>query len=193
MKALDLDLHFFAQVFIKRGQRFIHQKNTRRIDDRAGQCDTLLLPTGELFRTAIGEICEPHAGKRLAGDTMPLLFWHTTRFEWESHIVEYTHVGKQRVMLKHHTNIALMRRNARIVVATEQDTPLIGALKPGQHHEDCRFSGTRRPKQGEKFTRCNLHIEIVNSRKASIALPHTLNADAQPGIGRAFMASHAFP
>ena len=50
MNMLDLILHLLAQVFIQSTQRFIHQDKMRLKDKGPGQCDALLLATGQLGR-----------------------------------------------------------------------------------------------------------------------------------------------
>ena len=52
---LQLDLHLLAQLQVERAERLVEQEQRRRVDDRAGECDALTLPTGELHGLASAE------------------------------------------------------------------------------------------------------------------------------------------
>ena len=45
---LELDLHLPAQLQVERAERLVEQQHLRAVDQRAGQCDALLLAAGEL-------------------------------------------------------------------------------------------------------------------------------------------------
>ena len=52
---LELQLHFFSQIFVQRRERFIKQKHPRFIDERTRDCDTLLLAAGHAGDIAVLE------------------------------------------------------------------------------------------------------------------------------------------
>ena len=52
LQALELDLHFLAQLQVERAQRLIEQQHLGMIDERARQRHALALPAGELRRPA---------------------------------------------------------------------------------------------------------------------------------------------
>ena len=49
-------LHLFAQLFVKRAQRLIHQHQFGFEHQSAGKCYALLLPARQLCRTAVNKI-----------------------------------------------------------------------------------------------------------------------------------------
>ena len=78
----------------RRAERLVHQHDRRVEDDRAGQCDTLLLPTGQLMRVAIGEAAEPHQLERPIHPLGDVVFRPAPRAQRESHILEDIEWGK---------------------------------------------------------------------------------------------------
>ena len=144
---LDLDLHLEAQILVEGAERLVHQHDRRVKDDRAGQCDTLLLPARQLMRVAIGEAAEPHQVERPIHPLGDVVFGPAPSAQRESHILEDVQVGKDRIILKHHAETALLRRHGGDILAVEDDGALIWPHKPGDHHQSGGLARARRPEQ----------------------------------------------
>ena len=72
------------------------------------------------------------------------------------------HVREQRVVLEHHADVALVRRNARQRLALEQDFAGGRRLEPREQHQRRRLSRSRRPEQCQELAPLDIEIELVD-------------------------------
>ncbi len=101
-----------AQAHIQIRERFVEQQQARLRGQRAGQGDALLLSAGEHvrgIRGALGEADARQHGQRLRA---PLGGGELAQAEGD--IVEQAQVGKQREVLEHHADLALLRSSLAI-------------------------------------------------------------------------------
>src|SRR3546814_2512168 len=64
LQALQLDLHFLAQLEVERRERLVEQQHPGLARQRAGERPALLLAAGELSRPAVGVAGELHQGEQ---------------------------------------------------------------------------------------------------------------------------------
>ena len=89
----DLKAHFFAQIGVEIGERFVEQQHSRLDDDGAGQGHALLLSATELGRVALGQVahmdhvqhlvelaCGPHRREACATCSPNATFCSTVMF-----------------------------------------------------------------------------------------------------------------
>ncbi len=69
MHLLKLELHVFPHLMVKRGKRFVEEKDLRFVDDGAGDRDTLLLTAGKGIDVAVFHILKVDNLKG-AGDSL---------------------------------------------------------------------------------------------------------------------------
>src|SRR5688500_8856898 len=65
LKALQLDLHFLAQLEIKGGERLVEEKHLGTRGKRAGKRDALLLASRYLADAAVLELLHAHEAQHL--------------------------------------------------------------------------------------------------------------------------------
>ena len=177
---LDLDLHLEAQILVEGAERLVHQHDRRVKDDRAGQCDTLLLPAGQLMRVAIGEAAEPHQVERPIHPLGDVVFGPAPSAQRESHILEDVQVGKDRIILKHHAETALLRRHRGDILAVEEDGALIWPHKPGDHHQSGGLARARRPEQRKEFARRDRDGDGIDHGFLAVAFAQPAQLDRAP-------------
>jgi len=89
---------------------------------------------------------------------------------------------KQRVVLKHHADIALMRRFIVETFSIQADLSLRRGFETGEHHQRRGFPRAGRSKQRDEFAFRHLEVEpfhdVVN---AVIGLAHAREGDE--GVG----------
>src|SRR4029077_10969784 len=113
--------------------------------------DALLLATGKLARQLVlltGELHElervrdprPHFGRRYA-----------THLESEADVLGHGHVRKQRVILKHHAEAALFRRQRVDALLVEPDAAAGKLHQARDAVERGRFAAPRRPEKADEL------------------------------------------
>jgi hypothetical protein len=65
LQILQLDLHLFAKLKIKRGERLVQQQHARLENKRAGKRHTLLLPARQLVYAPVVETREADKIERI--------------------------------------------------------------------------------------------------------------------------------
>ena len=65
---------------------------------------------------------------------------HVAHLQRESQVLGHGHVGKQRVVLEHHANAALVRRRVVDGLALHIDFAMGCGLKTRQHHQGGGFA-----------------------------------------------------
>ena len=76
LKALELDLHLFAQLQVKGSERLVQEKNAGVVNQRACNGYTLFLTTGKRIRLALFIAGHLHQRKHLLDLSPNFLFWH---------------------------------------------------------------------------------------------------------------------
>ena len=112
MQLPDLELHLLAQLLVQGTQRLVHEDQLRLEDQRAGDRDALLLAPGELRRAPGSEAAELHHAERAVDPLGNVGRRHAAHRQREPDVLGDGHVRKQRVILEHHADVALIRRNA---------------------------------------------------------------------------------
>jgi hypothetical protein len=87
-------------------------------------------------------------------------------------------VRKQRVVLEHHANAALVRRHVVDRIAVEINLAVGGRLKTGQHHQGCCLARAGWAEHGHKLALGDIEVQILyNQRFAVIALLNVFKAN----------------
>ena len=142
--------HLVAQFRIQIGQRFVQQQNPRLNYQRPRQRHTLLLPAGQLPRIPPRQPLQLHHLQHLGGAPGNLLARALPHLQPKRQIAAHRQVRKQRVVLKHHANIAPLRRQAGHIGAIKQNRPAIHRLKAGNQLQRRRLATAGRAEQGDK-------------------------------------------
>ena len=111
--ALDfpqLHLHGCAQILVERGKWLIEQKYFRIDHQRTCQGNTLLLPARELARLAIFQTIKLDERQHVIHAAADIRLRHSTHPLWSRNPLSLRdrHVGEQCIILKHHTDLALV-------------------------------------------------------------------------------------
>ncbi len=126
LDAAQLDLHLLAKPPVQRREGLVEQQNARLRHDGARQGHPLLLPAGELLRTARFETAEMHHLDRprdLAGRRRPA---DAAAMQPVGDVLADAHVGKQGVGLEHHADVATPERLAGHILAADHDPARVG-------------------------------------------------------------------
>ena len=131
--------------------------------ERAGQRDALLLAAGHLEREALvvaGEADELQhlldAGAALGSAGTPAIL------QAEADIVLDIHVGEQRIGLEHHSDLALVGRQRRDVLALDEDGAGGRALEAGDHAQDRGLAAARGAEQRDELALVEGEVDALD-------------------------------
>ena len=162
--ALDLDLHLLAQVLVERAERLVEQQHVGIEHEAARQRHALLLAAGQFARIAVGECgrgrrdrasCRRGRRTRRAGRRRIL--------QREHDVLRRRHVRKQRVVLEHHADVALVGlARAPDRVPSSSIAPLGRTLEAGDHHQRRGLAGAARAEEGDELAALDVDRNIVD-------------------------------
>ena len=159
--------HLHAHFGVEVGQGFVHQQNPRTNYQRPRQGNPLSLTTAHLRRITVGQVSETDAFQCLLGTGVDFGAGHLAGAQAVSDVLEGRFVGKQRVVLKHHADVAVMRGNVRHLILIEQDAPTVGFMETGNTAQQGGLAATARPQQGEKSAVRNVQRQVLKNGVAA--------------------------
>ena len=165
---LDLELHLLAQLLIQRPQGLVHQHQPGPEHQGAGQRHTLLLAARELVRPAVLETRELHNLQDRRHLRADLRLWQFADHERKGHVLEDVHVGKQRVILEDHAQIALMRRHPGQGLAGKMDLAAGGALEAGQHQKRRRLARPGRTEKRQELPLAHGEAQVLDHKRFAV-------------------------
>ncbi len=90
-------------------------------------------------------------------------------FQAESYVFPDVFVREECIFLKHHDEIAQMRRGVAQVLVLKTDAAGIVDLESGNDSQQCCFTGTRGPKKTEDLTFTQLEAYFVEKDSSLVA------------------------
>ncbi len=133
MQLTQFVLQVFTQLLVQCAQRLVHQQDAWLVDQRPGNGDSLLLATGQLRRAAVSKLFQLDELEHRIDFLFALSRRQLADRQRESNVVAYRQVREQRVALKHHADVALVRRHIDQRFATDQNLARTGRLETGEH------------------------------------------------------------
>ncbi len=80
------------------------------------------------------------------------------------------HIGKERISLKHHADIALVGPQVHHVLAVDFNRAVVRGFKAGNHAQNCGLAAARWAEKGDEFTLFHGEVEIMDDRIGAEAL-----------------------
>jgi hypothetical protein len=90
----------------------------------------------------------------------------------ERHVLRNRHVRVERVILKYHRDIAVLRRHVVDDVAADHDVSVGDILQAGDHPQCGRLAAARRPDQHDKLMVGDVEIDAAHRLDLVITLDH---------------------
>ncbi len=148
----QFELGAFAQLLVERGQRFVEQQHLRAARQRARQRHALLLAAGELIGLSFLEALELDQRDQFGHAAIDLGTRHARALQAEGDVVAHAEMRKQRIVLEHHVDRALVRQHLRDVPAIQQDAALVRRLETGEHPQQRGLAAPAGTEQGEELS-----------------------------------------
>ena len=148
MQATELGLHLLTQMSVEIGERLVEQNQRGIGGETARQGDPLALPAGQRLRPAVGQVVEAHLGQAGAHLRLPAGRGQAAQLEGVAHVLRHAHVRPERVGLKHHGDLARLRRQASLGrgdgLATQPDLSGVGCLEASDETQQGGLAAARR-------------------------------------------------
>ena len=133
-----------SRRFLSRApQRLIHQHQVGIEDQCSRHGDPLGLAAGQLGRAAVTELAELDHFQRTIDAAFALGLVHLAHLQREREVFRHRHVRKQRIILEHHADAALVGRDAVDRLVLEEYFPVGCGLESREHHEAGGLAGAR--------------------------------------------------
>ena len=133
MQARELGAHADAELRVEVRQRLVHEVRGRLAHDCAAHRDTLPLSAGKRPGPAVEHRLEAEQAGRVLDPAANLGLRRPPHLQSVGEILADVHVRVERVVLKHHCDVAFARREARHVPLADRDRPAGDRLEPGEH------------------------------------------------------------
>ena len=161
-KFLNLQAHLHPQLGIKIRQRLIEQKHRRLPNDGAPHRHTLPLPTREFARFPLQQLSEFKNLRRFLHARLNVVFREFANLQSIRHVFVHRHVRIERVILKHHRDIAIL--GLQIVDEPAADPYLARRddLEPRDHAQQRRFAAARWAHDDDELTVGNFGIDTMH-------------------------------
>src|SRR6516225_767933 len=143
----------------------------------APQRDALALAAGKLARLPLEHFADTKDIRRLPHALLDLALSELAHLQAERHIVVHAHVRVERVVLEHHGDVAVHRRELIDYVAVDRDIAGADGLEPGDHAERRRLAAAGRADKDHEFLVADLQIDVFDGVHAVVELVDPLEDD----------------
>ena len=159
LQSLDPVLHFLPQVLVERAQRLVQKEDAGAGDEDARQRHPLLLAAAELSLVSAFVFVQSDLMERVAHAALDRLPIDLSHAQAEGDVLGHAHVRKNRVVLEHDSDIALLGRTVDDVVAVDQDLPLVRRDEASDHPQGRGFAAARWAEEGEELAGRDLEAD----------------------------------
>ena len=161
MWSLVISVRICALSFASRLESGSSRRNTFGFaDDCAAERDALLLTARKRLRLSRKVHLDTQNARGFLDADVDLLFGHLSQFQTERHVVVNGHVRIQRVVLEHHRDIPVFRRDVVDQAAVDVEFAVRNFFQPRDHAEGGGFTAAGRPDEDDKFLIFDIQIEI---------------------------------
>ena len=161
MQIGDAYAHRGTQLCIEVGKRLVEQENFRFFDQRTTQRHALRLATGELLGQAVEQRLDfQHFGNfRHALCNLFLAF--TSQLEPEGKVLAHLHMRIERVVLEHHSDATVARRQVVDDLFADRDVAAGNRFQACDHAQRRRLGTAGRTDQNHELPVLDFEIDAV--------------------------------
>ncbi len=174
LQVAQFTAHVLAQLRIEIRQRLVHQAHLGLRDQRAAQRHPLLLPARQLRRLALQQRAQAQQIGHLRQPRSVFIGRHTAHRQAEADVLRHVQVREQRVVLEHHRDAALGRRQLRDIAPVNQHAAAAGRIEPGDDAQGGRLAAARRPQQHAEAAGIDAQIHRAQRSGRAPVLGNTL-------------------
>ena len=154
--------HVHTQLGVQIGQRFIKEQNGRLHDQGPGQGHALLLTAGQLVGHPVFHALQAYQFQHVHNLCFDGLFVHLLIYKAVAYVIIHIVMGKQRIALKHHTGVPLVRGQLVDAHAVQQNLAFADAFKARDHTQGRGLAAAGRSQQGHELAAGDIHVDVVH-------------------------------
>jgi hypothetical protein len=167
---LDLGAHLHAQLGVEVRQWLVEQEHLGIAHDGAAHRDALALAARELLGLAVEQLGDVEDAGRRPDPLVDLRLRCLLELEPERHVLVHVHVRVERVVLEHHGDVAVLRRDVVHDVATDRDVAAGDLLEAGDHAKRRALAAARRPDQHDELLVRDVEVDTAHRQHLVILL-----------------------
>ena len=174
---LQLHLESLAKLQVQRTERLVEQQDLGEVDERAGQSDALLLPTGELIGLAVdlrGEADPLELGLDPLGD---LGLRDLLAAQPEGDVLAHAQVREQGVALEDRIGGATIGGEPGDVLAVDEHPARGGLLEAGDHAQRRGLAAAAGAEHGEEFAPRDVELHLPHGDEVAEVLADPVQPD----------------
>ena len=170
VQLLDLGPHLGAQLGVQVGQRLVEQKDGGTPHDGPPHGDSLALPAGQRSRLAVEKFGNVENFGRGIDPFADFRRRHLLHFEAERQVLVDRQVRIKGVVLEHHGDVPVLRRQFVDHLVADKDLARGDFLKAGDHPQNRALAAPRWANQHDEFVVPDFKIDPVDDLKLSVSL-----------------------
>ena len=174
------------QLGVEIGERLVEQEGLGMAHDRPPHGDALALAAGQLARLAVEQLAQVEEARRLVDALVDRALRKFAQLERKRDVLAHRHLRIERVVLEHHRDVAVARRDIVDDLAVDRDRAAADRFQPGDHAQQRRLSAAGRADENHELAVVDLEIDRLDGgdRAAAERLAQLLETD-RPHLFRA--------
>ncbi len=167
LEVAELDPHAQLEQAVEVAERLVEQQRLGLRHQHAGEGDTLLLPTRQGARLAVGERFQADHLEGSHRLLPPLLLPDPVHLQPELDVLERRPVREEREVLEDRRRGPLVRRQVDERLAVEEDLALGRELVTADHPQRRRLPAARRAEQDDVLAVVDVQVDVVDGDRAA--------------------------
>jgi hypothetical protein len=174
--------HRDAQLGVEVGQRLVHQERLRLADDGPAHRDPLPLPAGQGGRLAPQVRFQAQHPGGVVDPALDLVLRRLAQLQAERQVLLHAHVRVQGIVLEHHRDVPVLRRQVIHHPVPDRDRPGGDLLQPRDRPQCGRLPAPRRTDQHHELAISDIQAQLVDRLHAArVRLLHLIQDDLRHG------------
>ena len=165
LEQAEFDLHVLTQFRVECRERFIQKKDGGVDRERPRNCHALALATRQFLDATASGVRQPDKLQEFLDAGGAGRAVNPPDHERIGNVLGYRKVRKQRKRLKHHAEVAPVRRKSRLVLPVDEDLPARGLLETGNEAKERGLAAPGRPEEANELACGHFQADIVDCRK----------------------------
>src|SRR5664280_649086 len=153
-----------AELGVEVRQRLVHEEDLRLTHDGAAHGDALTLAARECLRLAGQEVLQAQQLGGLEYALGALLLAEALHLEREAHVVCDGHVRIEGVVLEHHRDVPVLRRQIGDVAVADVDVAGVDLFESRQHAQGGRLAAAGGADEDHELAVADFKAELVDGR-----------------------------
>jgi len=179
MELGDLGTHLHAELGVQVGQRLVEQEDLRVTDDGAAERNALTLTTGQSLRLTVEVLLDRQDLRSFTDQLVDLLLRLLAELEAERHVVIHGHVRIESVVLEHHRDVAILRRDVVHEAIADPQFAFGNLFQTSNHAQGGGLTAAGRTNQNDELLVFDIQTEVRNSSNvARVNLVNVLELQA---------------